>query len=122
MQTAQGFDIAQLGVDVYLVAARGELDVATAPGLREALGTARERGASRLIADLGAVTFLDSAGLGVLVTCAKQLRMNGGELVVVTDDPRIVRVFEITGLDAVVRVERSLIEAVNELAGRPAAV
>ena len=122
MQAGEGFDIAQLGIDAYMVAARGELDVATAPALREALDTARARGARRLIADLAAVTFLDSAGLGVLVTSAKQLRMNGGEFVVVSDDPRIIRVFEITGLDAVVRVERSLVEAVSELVGRPAAV
>jgi anti-anti-sigma factor len=53
----------------------------------------------------------------VLVTSAKQLRAAGGELVVVTDDPRIVRIFEITGLDDVVRVERSLVEAVSGLAG-----
>jgi anti-sigma B factor antagonist len=113
MQAGEGFDIAQLGVDVYMVAARGELDVATAPALREALDTARTRGARRLIADLAAVTFLDSAGLGVLVTSAKRLRMDDGEFVVVSDDPRII---------AVVRVERSLVEAVSELVGRPAAV
>jgi hypothetical protein len=37
--------------------------------------------------------------------------------VVVSDDPRILRVFEITGLDRVFRIERSLMEAVGELAG-----
>jgi anti-sigma B factor antagonist len=121
MHSEEGFTIGRLGSDAYIVAARGELDVATAAGLRNALETARGSGARRLIADLAAVTFFDSAALGVIVTSARQLRMSGGELVVVSDDPRIVRVFEITGLDNVVRVERSLIEAVNELVGRPTA-
>ena len=119
MQSEDGFAIGRLGSDAFIVAARGELDVATAAGLQTALETARGRGALRLIADLAAVTFLDSAALGVIVTSARKLRMNGGELVIVTDDPRIVRVFELTGLDNVVRVERSLVEAVNELVGRP---
>ena len=121
MHSDEGFNIGRLGSDAFIVAARGELDVATAAGLQNALETARGSGARRLIADLAAVTFLDSAALGVIVKSARKLRMNGGELVVVTDDPRIVRVFEITGLDAVVRVERSLVEAVNELVGRPTA-
>jgi anti-sigma B factor antagonist len=117
----EGFNIGRLGSDAFIVAARGELDVATAAGLQNALETARSSGARRLIADLAAVTFLDSAALGVIVKSARKLRMNGGELVVVTDDPRIVRVFEITGLDNVVRLERSLVEAVNELVGKPTA-
>ena len=121
MQDASGFNVAQLGTDAYVVAARGEVDVAAAEGLQQALATARDRGAQRLIVDLAAVTFLDSAGLGVLVRCARQLRMNGGELVAVTDDPRILRVFEITGLDGFVRIERSMVEAVSELVRSPAA-
>ena len=121
MQLEDAFAIGRLGADAFVVAARGELDVATAAGLQNALETARSSGARRLIADLAAVTFLDSAALGVIVKSARKLRMNGGELVVVTDDPRIVRVFEITGLDNVVRLERSLVEAVNELVGKPTA-
>jgi anti-sigma B factor antagonist len=116
MQTQETFAVAQIGLDSYVVVARGELDVAAAPALRDAVEVAVDGGGRRLVADLAAVTFLDSAALGVLVTSAKQLRAAGGELVVVTDDPRIVRIFEITGLDDVVRVERSLVEAVSGLA------
>ena len=44
------------------------------------------------------------------------MRSSGGECVLVSDDPRVLRVFEITGLDRILRIERSLLEAVSELA------
>ena len=48
--------------------------------------------------DLLGVTFLDSTALGVLVGALKRCRELGGDLHVVVADPRIVKIFEITGL------------------------
>jgi len=122
MQTDEQFAVARVGTDAAVVAARGELGLASAAEFEGALETASDLGVGRVIADLAAVTILDSAGLGILLTSAQKLRMNGGELVVVTDDPRIIGLFERTRLDLVVRLERSLLDAVSGLVPRPAAV
>src|ERR1044071_3047683 len=92
------FAIARVGRDTCVVAASGELDYTTAPHFEDALQTARDSAALSLIVDLTAVTFLDAALLAVLAGAATQLRPEGGDVVVVTRDPRLERVFEITGI------------------------
>jgi len=110
--------------DVYVVTAAGELDLYGAEPLRAELDRVHEAGAARLIVDLLRVTFLDSSALGVLVGAAKRQRAGGGEIVLVMDDPRTLRVFEVTGLDGVFNLERSLPAAIDAatavaLRGRP---
>ena len=104
---------AQIGADAYVVSVSGELDIATAGRLGDELGRTSERGARRVIVDLVGLTFIDSVALGVLTEEARRLRASGGTCIVVSQDPRILRVFEITGLDRIFRIERSLAEAVD---------
>lgn len=106
---------ARFGADAYVVALAGELDIGTSVRLETELDGLIGRGARRLVVDLLGVTFLGSVGLGLLTKAAKRTRASGGECVVVSDDPRILRVFEITGLDRIFRIERSLMEAVEQL-------
>jgi anti-sigma B factor antagonist len=108
---------AQIGADAYVVSLAGELDLHSAGEFERELDAVIERGALRVIVDLIGITFIDSVSLGLLTRGAKQLRASGGECVVVSDDPRIIRVFEITGLDRIFRLERSLAEAVEQLVG-----
>jgi anti-sigma B factor antagonist len=110
--TPDRFRIAQVGPDTRVLTASGDLERAAATDLEDALQTARDSAALSLIVDLGAVTFLDSALLAVLASAAARVRLDGGDVVVVTHDPRLERVFEVTGLDGIVRVEHSLREAV----------
>ena len=105
------FAIARVGRDTCVVAASGELDYTTAPHFEDALQTARDSAALSLIVDLAAVTFLDTALLAVLASESAKARLDGGDVVVVTHDPRLERVFEVAGLGGMVRVERSLREA-----------
>jgi anti-sigma B factor antagonist len=81
------------------VVVEGEIDVATAPQLREALHQVLEEGATRLRIDLGEVGFIDSAGLGVLIGVLKRIREVGGEIELVHVQPAPRKVIEITGLD-----------------------
>ncbi len=82
----------------------GEIDVATAPRLREQLIKLVNDQQLRIVVDLHDVDFIDSTGLGVLIGALKRVRTNDGDLVLVCTDPRIVKVFEITGLDQVFRI------------------
>jgi anti-sigma B factor antagonist len=89
----------------------GEIDVATAPQLRECLHRVIAQGNATVVLDLLDVTFLDSTALGVLVGALKRCRELGGELHVVVTDPRIMKIFEITGLTKVFPIADSLAAA-----------
>lgn len=81
-----------------VLAPHGEIDVATAPGLRDYLDKVIGRDGGPVVVDLTAVTFIDSTGLGVLIGAQKQCDEAQSELRIVVTDPRIRKVFEITGL------------------------
>jgi anti-sigma B factor antagonist len=90
----------------------GEIDVYTAPQLRERLIALVESGSRRVVVDLGRVEFLDSTGLGVLVGALKRLRGVGGELYLVCAQERLLKIFRITGLDRVFTLYASVDAAV----------
>ena len=102
----------------YVCSVAGELDADSAETLREELMAVADQGGRHVIADLVDVPFLDSAALELLLTTSERLKLGGGELVVVCDDPRTLRVFDVTGSGHHFRIERSLAHAVDELAGR----
>ena len=91
-----------------VIAVSGEIDVATAPQLRECLHRVIVQGDATIVLDLLGVTFLDSTALGVLVGALKRCRELGGELHVVVADSRIMKIFEITGLTNVFTIADSL--------------
>jgi anti-sigma B factor antagonist len=77
----------------------GDVDIATAPRVREQLiGLMTER-TPWVVLDLDGVGFLDSTGLGVVVGVLKRARTLGGDLRLVCSQPAVRRVFEITALD-----------------------
>jgi anti-sigma B factor antagonist len=94
--------------DVPVIAVSGEIDVATAPQLRETLQDVIARGKTTIVLDLLGVTFLDSTALGVLVGALKRCRESGGDLQVVVAEPRILKIFEITGLTSVFTIVDSV--------------
>jgi anti-sigma B factor antagonist len=89
----------------------GEIDLATAPHLKAALDAAMDDGARYVLVDLEDVAFLDSTGLGVLLSAERKLRARDGKVIVVCKNRRIRRVFEIAGLSEVFTVTTSRGEA-----------
>lgn len=104
---------AELEPGTFVVAASGELDVWSSDSFDAELESVLARGATTVVVDLQAVPLIDSTILGVLMRRAKQLRRRQGTLVLVSNDPRTLRVIEITGLAHLFRMERSLAEAVR---------
>ena len=94
--------------DTPVISVSGEIDVATAPQLRECLHQVVAAGNATVVVDLLGVSFLDSTALGVLVGALKRCREQGGDLHVVIADPRILKIFEITGLTNVFTIADSL--------------
>ncbi|HET9732122.1 MAG TPA: STAS domain-containing protein [Acidimicrobiales bacterium] len=91
-----------------VLAVRGEVDVYTAPRLRERLVEMVSQGHHKVVVDLEGVDFLDSTGLGVLVGGLKRLRSHDGDLTLVCTQRRILKVFEITGLTKVFSIHDSV--------------
>src|SRR5215469_13726085 len=95
-----------------VLSVKGEVDVYSAPRLREKLVELVSDGHRKIVADLEGVDFLDSTGLGVLVGGLKRLRSHDGDLSIVCTQPRILKVFEITGLTKVFAIHESIEAAV----------
>lgn len=121
-----------------VLAVRGEIDAYTSPRLREELKRLIDGGARQLVVDLQGVEFMDSTGLGVLVSALKRIKepglsgqsqsgqsgdgsnagpddspgsANDGRLSLVCTSPQILRVLAVTGLDKVFVVAPSVAEA-----------
>lgn len=86
----------------------GEVDVYTAPGLREAIASLVDNGTYHLIVDLESVDFLDSTGLGVLVGALKRVRAHDGAIDLVCTQGKILKIFRITGLEKVFSIHGSV--------------
>jgi anti-sigma B factor antagonist len=105
--------VRQVGVD-----ADGEIDVFTCGPLRDRLLALVDEGHSGLVVNLGRVSFIDSAGLGVLVAVWHRLCPFDGVLALAAPSPRVRGVLDTTGLTKAVSIYESTAEAVQ--ACRPA--
>jgi anti-sigma B factor antagonist len=86
---------------IEIVDVEGEIDVYTAPRLRELLIELVNNGFYQLVVNMEKVEFLDSTGLGVLVGGLKRVRAHDGSLDLVCTQERILKIFRITGLTKV---------------------
>src|SRR2546423_11636914 len=96
-----------------VLAVSGEIDIATAPSLREKLHSLLADTKPRLVIDLDDVGFLDSTALGVLVGALKRARTDDGVVRIACAQPRVLKVFEITRLDSAFDLYDSVEEAVR---------
>lgn len=98
-----------------VITLQGEYDIANAPELLEIL-TSSGGGDTAVVADLRAVTFLDSAALSQLVRANSHLSEAGGSLtLVLPDSGPVARVMSITQLDAALTTTHSLEQALESL-------
>lgn len=103
VRTASGWTVVTVGP---------ELDISTAPRLREKLIDLIAAGQRSLVIDMEAVTFVDSTALGVLVGALKRVRTAGGELRIVATGDAVLRPLRITGLHRVFGTYASVKDAV----------
>ena len=79
-----------------VVTPTGELEMTTAPPLDDELRALRKRGCAHIVVDLRGVTFMDSAGLRVLLSLRNDARRDGFALTLVRGPREVHRVFELT--------------------------
>jgi anti-sigma B factor antagonist len=102
--------------DVPVVAVSGEVDVYSAPALKESLTGLLQAGDSSVVVDLTQVAFLDSTGLGALVEARAATSEAGGVLPLVCNQERILKLFTITGLDGVFAIHPTVDLAIEAAA------
>ena len=117
--SALGFEVRTAAVtpSTYVVSVTGEVDSFTAPALEQELEWVLGDGASNAVVDLAGVGFIDSTGLRVLLKALPMFEQRGGKLVLVSDDRRVLRTLDITGLDRNNELEPRLSEAIAQVVG-----
>jgi anti-sigma B factor antagonist len=104
-----------------VVSARGEIDVYSAPALKDAVTELLGPEHPAVIVDLTEVGFLDSTGLGALVAARTSATDADVRLLVVSDRDRILKLFRITGLDGVFEIFPTVQQAVEALGAQSGA-
>jgi len=101
-----------------VIALRGEIDVYTAPLLRQKIVDLVDQGALNIVIDMEKVDFLDSTGLGVLVEGLKRVKTRGGNLTLVITQDKILKIFDITGLNKAFPIYGTREDAVQGVASQ----
>ena len=83
----------------------GEIDIATAPRVRDALIAISNGGEISVVVDMANVTFMDSTGLAALVGPLKRFRSMNGQIVLRSPTGTVQKVLELTGLTRVFTIE-----------------
>jgi anti-sigma B factor antagonist len=115
--------------DCAVLRVDGEIDLYTAPALREGLSDLLATGVRHVVVDTADVTFLDSTGLGVLVDGRKRLRAHDGSLALASGHQRIVQLLRLTGLNRLFPPYATVADAIeadshwrNAIGDRPGSV
>jgi len=97
---------------ITILQPQGRLDAASSKTFKEEVVQRAAKGAKRLVIDLGQVRFLDSSGLGVLVSCLRQFTASGGDIKICGLRPEIQSLFALTRLNKVFDIFATAEEAV----------
>jgi anti-sigma B factor antagonist len=106
----------RLGHQAATIGIEGELDAYSAPELADELHELGDD-ITHVLVDLTGVTFIDSAGVGLLTETARRLRTRGGIMMLAIDTASVRRVFELTGLERYFVIHDDATDATQDLLG-----
>lgn len=97
--------------DVTVIAVEGQLIVGNRQELKQTVLDALEEGSRKFLIDFAGTGYIDSSGLGVLVSLSKKIREHGGELRLANLNDDLRSLFELTKLDTLFQISKSREEA-----------
>ncbi|WP_431218800.1 STAS domain-containing protein [Leifsonia xyli] len=89
---------------VAVLATTGRINLVTAPDVRREVQRVVDEGHTRVAMDLSGVEFIDSSGLGALISGLKAARTAGGDLRITSAADQVTSVLRLTNLDRILRV------------------
>jgi anti-sigma B factor antagonist len=92
----------------------GRLNMVAAPAFKNLVEETVATGQTRIVVDLGAVTFIDSSGLGALISGLKATRQAGGDLRLADVPEQVMTVLRLTNLDRVLRTHATVLDASHD--------
>ena len=92
-------------LDHWAVDLLGEVDIYTANELKDELNIAIEERPKNLVINMQNLDYIDSTGLGILIGVVKRLKQKQGDIYIVNTKPNVRKIFTITGLDKIFKVE-----------------
>ncbi len=98
-----------------VVRPNGILDGTQAIQLRQEISQRLDKTAEIILIDLQEVTFIDSSGLGALVSALKMVRTRGGKLFICSINDQVRMLFELTSMDRVFKVYKDESTFKNEV-------
>jgi anti-sigma B factor antagonist len=101
--------------DICILEIEGEIDAEHSAQLKSAIAKARKDLRKHFILDFNRVSFIDSTGLGVLISLMRHLRENGGELRITGIVDEVRSIFEITRLFKVFELCATVEDAVQDI-------
>lgn len=101
------FHVTEVG-DVVVVRPEGRLNMVAARQLKATLGELVEKGQCRIVIDLEATSFIDSSGLGALISGVKSTRQRGGDLRIARPTESVLSVLDLTNLSRILRPRDSV--------------
>ena len=104
--------------DVTVLTCAGEIDLGSAPQLREVLAPIFNEAKPRLLVDLSSVGFMDSTGIGIMVNALNRVREKSGACAFCGAGPRVHRILQIAGLINALPLHDTRAEALAALAGK----
>lgn len=93
-----------MDTSVQVLSPSGILDSTQATAISGQVDSALDSGAKTLLMDLKETTFVDSSGLGTLVSALKKAREKGCDMVVCSINPQVKMLFELTSMDQVFKI------------------
>jgi anti-sigma B factor antagonist len=98
-----------------LVSVQGRLDAAAAPSFKEQISAAIGQGNVRLALHLAHVSFMDSTGLGALVSALKAARKANGDISIIAPSSQVQKLFRLTAMDRMFKIFETDDEALQQL-------
>ena len=108
-----GFSQSRDGSGVTVVKVEGQLIVGNRQELKELVFAALDKGDRRILIDFSQTGYIDSSGLGVLVSLSKKIREQGGDLRLAGLNEDLQTLFELTKLDTLFAIARTPEEALS---------
>ncbi|WP_382306744.1 STAS domain-containing protein [Herbiconiux sp. UC225_62] len=95
------FTTESLGDGIVVVRGDGRLNMVSGPALRETVKRRIDTGEPRIVVDLSKVPFMDSSGLGALISCLKTAREASGDLRIVSPSAQVTMVLTLSNVDKI---------------------